>query len=307
MTPLIAWLLSSALGVAAVGATEEQAAQAAQVAQAAQDARAEIVVACVGLLKLDETAAAIARIEARLRVDAEFVDGWLLLGNALYLEKRYGEAIAAFETGLKREPNKVALALPLGFCHFELGHADDAERFFAALVRLQPDNPKARYGYGFVLGKRGAPEAASQLERAVAIDPNYARAHDALGDVRFERGDFAAAESAYRDALRSEDWRPSTWYRLGLALQRQKRGPEAKQALARYRELNDLVTRVDGLRTRLLAEPADDGARAQLAQAWLDLGQVAKAVGLARVVLARDPSNPAALAVVARAEAAAGR
>lgn len=269
--------------------------------------RAEIVTACVGLLKLDETSAAIARLEPQLRVDAEFVDGWLLLGNALFLEKRYGEAIRAFETGLKREPGKAALALPLGFCHFELGHVDDAERFFAALVRLQPENAKARYGYGFVLGKRGANEAIAQLERAITIDPNYWRAHDALGDVHFERGEFPAAEASYREALRGEGWRPSTWYRLGLALARQKKAAESKQALARYRELNDLVTRVDGLRTRLLAEPRDDGARAQLAQAWLDLGQTGKAVGLARIVLARDATNAVALGVVARAESSADR
>ncbi|MBK6941212.1 MAG: tetratricopeptide repeat protein [Planctomycetes bacterium] len=273
----------------------------------AQTARAEIVRACVGLLKLDETAAVVTRVEARLRVDPDFVDGFLLLGNALYLEKRYGEAIRAFEAGLKREPGKVALALPLGFCHFELGRVDDAERFFAALVRIQPDNPKARYGYGFVLGKRGAIEAIAELERAITIDPNYWRAHDALGDVHFDRGEFAAAEAAYCVALRGEGWRPSTWYRLGLALARQKKAGESKQALARYRELNDLVTRVDGLRTRLLAEPGDDDARARLAQAWLELGQTAKAVGLARIVLARDATNAVALGVVARAEGAADR
>lgn len=270
-------------------------------------ARAALVADCVGLLKLDETGAAIARLETQLRADREFADGWLLLGNALYLEKRYGAAIRAFEAGLRLEPRKAPLALSLGFCHFELGHADDAERFFAALVELQPDNPKARYGYGFVLGKRGAPEAIAQLERAVQLDPKYWRAHDALGDVRFDRGEFAIAEASYREALRGEGWRPSTWYRLGLCLQRQKKRTEATQALAKYRELNELVTRVDGLRTRLSAEPADDVARAQLANAWLDLGQTAKAVGLARLVLSRDPTNAVALGVLARADAPTDR
>lgn len=269
--------------------------------------RIQVVNGCVDLLKLDETGAAITRLESLLQSDPEFVDGWLLLGNAFYLEKRYGAAIRTFERGLAREPNKAGLALPLGFCHFELGNVEDAERFFAALVQLQPENPKARYGLGFVLGKRGSADAITHLERAVALDPKYWRAHDALGDVLFERGEYPAAEAAYRLALQGEGWRPSTWYRLGLALQRQKKPADAKQALRRYRELNDLVTRVDGLRTRLLAAPGDDVARAQLAEAWFDLGQTSKAVGLARLVLSRDATNAVALGVVARARTTGDR
>jgi tetratricopeptide (TPR) repeat protein len=270
--------------------------------------RIQVVNGCVDLLKLDETGAAITRLESLLQSDPEFVDGWLLLGNAFYLEKRYGAAIRAFERGLAREPNKAGLALPLGFCHFELGNVEDAERFFAALVQLQPENPKARYGLGFVLGKarqRGrdhAPGARRRARSEVLASTRRARRRP----VRARRvcgGRSRVPARPSRRRLASVDVR----YRLGLALQRQKKPADAKQALRRYRELNDLVTRVDGLRTRLLAAPGDDVARAQLAEAWCDLGQTSKAVGLARLVLSRDATNAVALGVVARARTTGDR
>src|SRR5258706_16333037 len=80
-------------------------------------------------------------------------------------------------------------------------------------------------------------DACAALERAIALDKNYAEAYNELGLARMELGDLQAATSAFRQTLHL---RPNHWEafnNLGLALHRQGRNEEASENLLAALEL----------------------------------------------------------------------
>src|SRR5687768_9637008 len=75
------------------------------------------------------------------------------------------------------------------FAHLA-GQADVAAREYRSAIELDPANAAALSNYGFLLGQQGRHDEASQwLERAIAAQPNYATAHNNLGNSRLALGD----------------------------------------------------------------------------------------------------------------------
>jgi tetratricopeptide (TPR) repeat protein len=78
----------------------------------------------------------------------------------------------------------------------------EATRADAAAVALAPDNALAHNALGLMAIDGHRPQdAAAAFERAAAIDPNNASYWTNLGNARRAAGDAAAAERAYRKAL----------------------------------------------------------------------------------------------------------
>jgi len=89
---------------------------------------------------------------------------------------------------------------------------------FCAALRTDPDNSKAYYHIGLLLeqtGDQGGAEAA--LRRAVHLEPDFAEAHDQLGEVLAKR-DWKSAVPEFRAALRCRQTYPEAQNRLGALL-----------------------------------------------------------------------------------------
>ncbi len=91
-----------------------------------------------------------------------------------------------------------------------------------------PNNPRAHYNLGVVLGQTGdLPAAKQQYEQAVRLWPDYVEAHDNLGSVLYRLGDLQDAISHYQQALRiNPHWGP-TLRELGGLLVIAGNAPEA--------------------------------------------------------------------------------
>ncbi len=95
-----------------------------------------------------------------------------------HARKNLPRAIQEMEMVQRMFPDYPDAAIPLGLFHMEGGDTTRALEVFQRLVADDPRNPEGHYYYGATLGFRGQLAAAiGQMEEAVRLDPNYARAY----------------------------------------------------------------------------------------------------------------------------------
>ncbi len=76
---------------------------------------------------------------------------------------------------------------------------------FEIALRLRPDDAATRYNYAVALGRtRHFDEAQRELEASLRADPEFADAHELLGDLLMAKGQAQAALPHYREAVRIE-------------------------------------------------------------------------------------------------------
>lgn len=104
-----------------------------------------------------------------------------------YRANRIAVAAARFAVADSLCPGLPEIQIGLGFVALRNDVPDEAERRFAAALRVDSVNADGWYGLGLVLTRRGLAEAAiTAFRRALALAPGYADARQqlaALGDV----------------------------------------------------------------------------------------------------------------------------
>lgn len=125
-----------------------------------------------------------------------------------------------------------------GVANKGLGRTAEAEAGFRKALKLSPDYADAHNNLGNVLREQGkAADAMASYRRALAIKPDHADALSNLGQVLTEQGDPAEAVVCLRRAL---DIRPDfaeAAINLGLALSEQGTADEAVLAYRRATEI----------------------------------------------------------------------
>jgi tetratricopeptide (TPR) repeat protein len=104
----------------------------------------------------------------------EMLAGMLQAARQSLLAERYSEAIAAYQAVLKRDPRNVDALTHLGFIVALGGHADTALETIDRALAIDPDYALGRYYRGQVLyeGKRDTAGAIKEWERFVALVPS---------------------------------------------------------------------------------------------------------------------------------------
>jgi predicted Zn-dependent protease len=170
--------------------------------------------------------------------------------------------------------------LALATLEFRLGENDSARHRLGELLEAQPGNQYVRETLAALEGAFG------DLERAATIYEELIRLQPArpifssLGFIRFLLGDYAAAESAYRQALALEPHGTLTRFNLATALEAEGKLPEARRL---YRALAEELAAVPNL--------SDDRIRMLHAQCLVRLGRRDEAVRLAGEVLKKAPED----------------
>ncbi|MCY7397238.1 MAG: tetratricopeptide repeat protein [Sphingomonas bacterium] len=127
-----------------------------------------------------------------------------LLGAAqLDKVKRWPEARAQLELGLKASPEQPLLLNYLGYNSVERGeNLDAAEAMIRRALALRPDDPSITDSLGWALYKRGRlPEAIATLQKASIADPAQSEINEHLGDALYDSGRRYEARFAWRAAL----------------------------------------------------------------------------------------------------------
>jgi tetratricopeptide (TPR) repeat protein len=170
------------------------------------------------------------------------------LGVAWYARGSYERAAQSLMNASDLDPDDPTPYLFLGKIQsVEIAPSEASLERFARFARLQPENALANYYYAVGLWKQPAeakdPASGNDrlahiealLTKAALLDPKLAAAHLQLGILYSDRGDFARAISAYREAIavdsNLDDRLAETHYRLAQAYLRIGDKTTAKEEL----------------------------------------------------------------------------
>jgi tetratricopeptide (TPR) repeat protein len=180
----------------------------------------------------------------------ELGEAWLNAGNP-------GKAAAAFDQALKRAPNSIVTLVDLASALAQSGQDARAAEILKRGLAAGLSDPLLWYQLGLTT------HDSSALEKALALDPSLAQAHNELGELLAGSANLARAEREFREALRIEPDMPSVESNLGHALAARGALPEAAWYLERAvrRSPNDADARVNFAATLTGLNRPDDALR----------------------------------------------
>ncbi len=236
------------------------------------------------------------------------------LGDALYNQGRYEEALEAARVAVEQAPDYPMAYVSLGEILNALGRFKEAETHLRHIIALSPQEWDAYFNLGDALYNQGryeealevarvvveqrldsAPahvnlglilnalgrfkEAETHLRRAIALDPQVRDAHLNLGAVLCEQGRFEEALEIARIAVEQDPDSFKAHINLGAVLSELGRFEEAETHLRRAIALNP--QEVD-LSQKLAAK---------LAEVLIPQGRYAKAIDVLAEAVALDPAS----------------
>ena len=208
-----------------------------------------------------------------IALDPQARNAYRHLGNALYKQKRYAEAVDAYRVAIAQRPNHAIAHFNLGGALNKLGRFEEAETHLRRAIALdsktknshrylgnalyeqgryaeavdayrvaatqRPDHAVAHASLGMVLNKlERYDEAETHLRRAIALDSKTKHGHRHLGNALYGQGRYAEAVDAYRVAAEQRPDDAVAHASLGAALNILGRNEEAETHLHRALALN---------------------------------------------------------------------
>ena len=192
----------------------------------------------------------------------------LHLGNALYEQERYEEALDAYHVAIAQRPNYAKVHVALGSALNKLGRFEEAEIHLSRAIVLDQkvnhshlrlgnalygqeryeeavdayrvaieqrlDDSAAHSNLGMVLNKlERYEEAETHLRRAIELDSKTKDSHRHLGNTLYGQGRYAEAADTYRVATEQYPDDAVAYSNLGAALNKLERYEEAETHLRR--------------------------------------------------------------------------
>jgi arylsulfatase A-like enzyme/Tfp pilus assembly protein PilF len=164
------------------------------------------------------------------------------LGEVLALEGRKEEAQGYFERAITANEDLVQPRFHLAVLYEEQSQLDRAIKFYEETIERGPKHFQAQFNLGRLVGARGEVDRQRQLyEAAIASNPEFVRGYYYLAKLLMDSGgDLARAEVLTRDGLARDpqgDTGPLGFFLLADILNRTRRPAEARQAVAKGREI----------------------------------------------------------------------
>ena len=139
---------------------------------------------------------------------------------ALYSNGQIQEALDTVETLIKDYPNEPVLYNISGACYAGLGQFDAAVKDYEKAIAIKPDYSKAHFNLGCTLQELGQLDAsAKSFEKALVIEPYYAEAHNNLGIALKDLRQLDAAVKSFKKAIAIKPDYVEAHYSLGTTFQ----------------------------------------------------------------------------------------
>ena len=153
--------------------------------------------------------------------------------TALYNEKKFDEAAAAYQEILNKYPQSIYALSNLGVVRFQQQKYPEAEKALREAIRVAPNDAFSHSVLGIVLVQQEKYDDAIQvLSRAVALDPNDAKTRNYLGISSSRKGLQEAAEQECRKAIELDDSYGDAHFNLAVIYATQT--PPAKELAKRH-------------------------------------------------------------------------
>jgi tetratricopeptide (TPR) repeat protein len=208
---------------------------------AMEAARAEL-----DLFAMTATATGVASPEAASRalerVIGDFPGHWpsfAALGQVRAIAGDPSGAADAFERAVELMPGRASLRFDLGIALLRAGRTGKASKTLET-VRSDPRvGPAALFELGRLREQKGDPEGSFELlKEAAALAPDLPDLWATLGRAHVGRGEFAAAEDAFRRGLSAGAPSPALRRAYGVWLAEEGRFPEAVEQLTELLKLS---------------------------------------------------------------------
>lgn len=174
------------------------------------------------------------------------------LGNRLFDERRYDEAVRIFEDIVDKDPNAYILNKNIGNCYFQLQDFEAAERYYLKVLDKEPANAEIMMLIGNTYANRN--DQARSLEWYGKIDIGKITDPTALYNIAnsfFSRSDFEEALRYCRRGLEVQPDSTDLLYLTGLVNLSLDRKAESVAAFERYLKLDPDSARAGQVRNFL--------------------------------------------------------
>ena len=204
--------------------------------------------------------------------------GWYALGYSQFAQKKIGDSIKALSRSLQLDIRQAEAHKILGRNLMIIGRFDAAQLEFEQAIRYKPRSAENHYNLGKLFSIQDNWEPARKaLEAAVALDPDYVEAVDALGFALEALGDDAGAVSQYEKAI-------------GLNDQKQGRFASPHVNLsAYYNRVGEADKALEHARKAIELDPTADRAWFQKARAEERRGDIQAAVDALNEAIVQNP------------------
>lgn len=243
---------------------------------------------CLG--RVDE---AIAPLEASTSFEQTRFQGLRVLGAIAFEREEFASALEVFEELLRQSPTDAAALARKGDCLIKLNRKEEALSFVTSVLDDDPDNGTVwndfcihlktleerdlaieyyrrsaekfpgesviQFNFGHLLNELyHAEEALPVLQRAVLLNPQYAKAWNAVSVSYCIMLDLDNAERCSKRSITLDDQIPSPWLNLGIIYRSSGRFGEAVEAMRECLRLN----------------PNDARAHSNLSYSYLLIGEI---------------------------------
>ena len=207
---------------------------------------------------------------------AEYRESVLLLGQSLFLQSKYAEAVPWLEKAAADKSATPEAAFMLGNAFILSQQSEKAVKAFAQLFQVSPDSAAAHLTTArMMMHKDLDTDAAKQARMALDIDPKTPEAHFVLGEVAIYHADLEGAIAELKQEIALNPGFAMAHYRLGDAYGRLDKWDDAMAPLERSVWLN----------------PNYSGPFILLGKGYMKRKEYANAEGVLRHALRLDPQN----------------
>jgi tetratricopeptide (TPR) repeat protein len=163
------------------------------------------------LLAAGKQSEAIDHLQAALRLNPDFPEAHLSLGNVLLdMPDRLNDALAEYQTAVRLAPNSDRAHTNLGNALLRAGRLSEAIPQLQEALRLYPSNAEAHNDLGNAFSQiaGSADDAIAQYRQALDLNPDFAEAHNNLGRTLAQSGRLPEAIAQFEAAVRAK---PDSW------------------------------------------------------------------------------------------------
>ena len=195
------------------------------------------------LRRLDRLEEAVSHCREAVRLAPGYAETHVNFGAALAAVGEFDEAEASYGRALEINPNFNDVYQNLGALEVERCRPEVAVGYLEQELAIKPDDALATYFHGYVLKRlrKDLNQALAAFERAIAIDPNLAVAHNYVGQIKvfLGRASEAAEYTLKAIQLSPRDPQLAEWYyQLAIIYIHQQRFDEAVEWARRGVQVN---------------------------------------------------------------------
>jgi len=181
---------------------------------------------------------AIPLLESGVKLAPKRADLRAALGESYFMSGKAEKAIEVFNELVQVDPTARSYAF-LGLSYRHLGRFDEARKYFAQGLELDPRNAACLFNMGFIEGRQGNPaKAEDYFQKTLKTNPDYPDALLELANLRVTAKRYAEAADLLRRFVKVARDPSAGYYKLAMVERNLKQFDAAQRDLSVFQTLS---------------------------------------------------------------------